>query len=85
MGISLFVAVGCSYSRVYLGYHTAAQVYVGSFVGSALGMLWYELAETETVRRFLISLDVTLCELERARMEEVACLEGSNADEMKDD
>lgn len=68
VGVPLLVAVGCSYSRVYLGYHTAAQVYAGSVLGSALGAAWYGWMRTERVGGFLTSLDATVRALERARM-----------------
>ena len=53
IGISLFVAVGCAYSRVYLGYHTAMQVWAGSIIGTLLGTIWYGLFETEALRQLL--------------------------------
>jgi len=34
------IAVGCSYSRVHLGYHTASQIIVGALVGALMGV-WY--------------------------------------------
>ncbi|CAF5212503.1 unnamed protein product, partial [Rotaria magnacalcarata] len=37
----LIVAVIVAYSRVYLHYHTVAQVVVGAFFGTALGCGWY--------------------------------------------
>ena len=40
------IAIGCSYSRVHLGYHTHNQVYAGFALGCALGGLWYRLYET---------------------------------------
>ena len=40
------IAIGCSYSRVHLGYHTSNQVYAGFALGCALGGLWYRLYET---------------------------------------
>ncbi|KAL3778278.1 hypothetical protein ACHAW5_010149 [Stephanodiscus triporus] len=64
---SLFVATGCAYSRIYLGYHTAAQVFVGAIFGSSLGAAWHSLFETGAVRRFLTRLDGTLYDLEVAR------------------
>mmetsp|Transcript_33842 Transcript_33842/g.73209 ORF Transcript_33842/g.73209 Transcript_33842/m.73209 type:complete len:282 (-) Transcript_33842:248-1093(-) len=67
---SLLIAIGCSYSRIYLGYHTMPQVFVGSIVGCALGCIWYGLLETtDAVRNSLISMDATLRELERGRMQ----------------
>jgi membrane-associated phospholipid phosphatase len=65
---SLFVATGCAYSRVYLGYHTSDQVYVGSLFGMSLGAAWYALFETSgAVRMLLTRLDGTLYDLEGAR------------------
>ncbi|CAF0986864.1 unnamed protein product [Rotaria sordida] len=37
----LNVAALVAYSRVYLHYHTIAQVVAGAFVGTALGCVWY--------------------------------------------
>ncbi|CAF3414144.1 unnamed protein product [Rotaria sp. Silwood1] len=37
----LIVAAVVAYSRVYLHYHTIAQVVAGAFVGTALGCVWY--------------------------------------------
>ncbi|EED88364.1 dolichylpyrophosphate phosphatase, partial [Thalassiosira pseudonana CCMP1335] len=47
IAIVLFIgiALGCAYSRVYLGYHTANQVTAGSILGCALGVLWYRMFE----------------------------------------
>ena len=39
------IAIGCSYSRVHLGYHTPNQVYAGFALGCALGGIWYRLYE----------------------------------------
>ncbi|KAL7536737.1 hypothetical protein ACHAXR_007373 [Thalassiosira sp. AJA248-18] len=65
---SLFIAIGCAYSRVYLGYHTTMQVYAGSALGTLLGIAWYGLFETSgVVRRGLIWLHNMLTELERTR------------------
>jgi len=36
-------AVLCSYSRVYLGYHTSLQVVVGTGVGALFGIIWFAL------------------------------------------
>lgn len=69
IGLVPFVAVGCSYSRIYLGYHTSAQVQAGALLGATLGALWYRLFETEAVRRVLVALDTTLNDLEQARRE----------------
>ena len=38
--LTSFVVV--PYSRVYLNYHTLAQVVVGSLVGTAFGIFWYQ-------------------------------------------
>ncbi|CAO3615523.1 unnamed protein product [Cunninghamella echinulata] len=32
-------------SRVYLGYHSSGQVFVGSIVGTIFGCIWYQLVE----------------------------------------
>ena len=63
----LIIAIGCTYSRVYLGYHTPHQVYAGCGLGIVLGMIWYRLLETRCVGRILICLDEILVELERCR------------------
>ena len=41
-----FIATGCAYSRVHLGYHTADQVYAGLVLGCVLGVVWFWLYET---------------------------------------
>eukprot|EP00301_Raphidiophrys_heterophryoidea_P025776 c8725_g1_i2.p1 GENE.c8725_g1_i2~~c8725_g1_i2.p1 ORF type:complete len:142 (-),score=11.64 c8725_g1_i2:123-548(-) len=51
MFVSRFRGVACglmivsaglvAFSRIYLGYHTQAQVIVGSIVGAALAVIWY--------------------------------------------
>mmetsp|Transcript_36370 Transcript_36370/g.65067 ORF Transcript_36370/g.65067 Transcript_36370/m.65067 type:complete len:232 (-) Transcript_36370:42-737(-) len=41
-GAALVVACGLvAWSRVYLGYHTTMQVYVGLSLGVAFGLMWY--------------------------------------------
>lgn len=35
---STTIAVGCSYSRIHLGYHTPIQVAVGALIGSSIGL-----------------------------------------------
>ncbi|XP_042475653.1 lipid phosphate phosphatase gamma-like [Macadamia integrifolia] len=39
--ISWATAILTMYSRVYLGYHTVAQVFAGATLGIVLGALWY--------------------------------------------
>ena len=46
------VALGCSYSRVRLGYHTPAQVYAGAALGAALGAAFYWLYGARYVARW---------------------------------
>ena len=65
--LALCIAGGCSYSRVYLRYHTPAQVYAGSVLGMGLGACWYHLFETKLVRDLLILLDATIYELEHQK------------------
>lgn len=69
IAIVLFIgiALGCAYSRVYLGYHTANQVTAGSILGCALGVLWYRMFELRLVRDSLVWLDGGMHELERTR------------------
>ncbi|KAL3817821.1 hypothetical protein ACHAXA_002688 [Cyclostephanos tholiformis] len=64
---SLLIAIGCSYSRVYLGYHTTPQVLVGSVLGTSLGIGWNFLLGTGRVRALLIRADAFLDDLERNR------------------
>ena len=65
---SLIIASGCSYSRIYLGYHTPNQVYAGSALGSLLGWLWYMLLEYSVlIQQSLIKVDTFLNELEYER------------------
>lgn len=66
--LTLFLAIGCSYSRVYLGYHTLVQVYAGSVLGMVLGTLWYHLFQTKMARNLLIQVDGMINELECQRM-----------------
>ena len=58
------IAVGCSYSRVYLKYHTSEQVYAGSILGVVLGMLWFRIFETSTARRWIVWLDSMMVEFD---------------------
>jgi len=64
---SLYLAIGCAYSRIYLGYHTVNQVFVGSSLGIVLGVLWYNTYETEIVQKTLIWIDALIHELETSR------------------
>lgn len=64
---SFYLAIGCAYSRIYLGYHTTNQVFIGSFLGMVLGVLWYKLFEVEIVQKTLIWLDSLVHELETSR------------------
>ena len=65
--VSLLLAIGCTYSRVFLGYHTTKQVYAGSILGILLGVMWYTLFETKIVQSILIWLDKKMYDLERVR------------------
>lgn len=71
--LSLSIATGCAYSRVYLGYHTTNQVMVGSFIGMLLGGMWYALFETEFVQGFFVQLDSTIVGLEMRRRRDMMC------------
>ena len=64
---SLYLAIGCAYSRIYLGYHTPNQVFVGSSLGMVLGVLWYNTYEIEIVQKTLILIDSLVHELEMSR------------------
>lgn len=37
----LVIAVGVSFTRVYLQYHTVGQVLVGALIGSITGLIWF--------------------------------------------
>jgi membrane-associated phospholipid phosphatase len=63
----LAVAVGCSFSRIYLGYHTTNQVLVGACLGSIGGAGWYAIFEKKLVRDCLMLVDGILIDLERER------------------
>jgi len=65
--LALFLAIGCSYSRVYLGYHSPVQVYAGSVLGMVLGAFWYHLFQTKVVRGSLMMADGTIHYLECQR------------------
>jgi hypothetical protein len=69
----LAIAIGCSYSRTYLGYHTTNQVLVGACLGSIGGVGWYALFETKLVRDCLMLVDGILVELERERRWQCCC------------
>lgn len=40
------------YSRVYLGYHTVAQVFAGAALGAVLGGLWFWVVNTQLICYF---------------------------------
>lgn len=64
---ALLVAIFCSYSRIYLGYHTTNQVIAGSLFGMGLGGFWYRLFESVLVKGWLVRLDGIIYDLELAR------------------
>ena len=68
--LALFIAIGCSYSRIYLGYHTLAQVYAGSCLGTILGISWYQLFEMKLVRNLLARVNGIITQLECQRQED---------------
>nr|CAD1841937.1 unnamed protein product [Ananas comosus var. bracteatus] len=45
-------AILTMYSRVYLGYHTVAQVFAGAAIGVVFGALWYWIVNTVLVEYF---------------------------------
>ena len=49
--VALLIAVGCTYSRVHLGYHTPNQVYAGAGLGLMLGGTWYYLYEAAYITK----------------------------------
>ncbi|KAL7472056.1 hypothetical protein ACHAXS_012372 [Conticribra weissflogii] len=65
--VALLVAILCSYSRIYLGYHTTNQVVAGSIFGMGLGGIWYRLFESVLVKGCLVWFDAIIYELELAR------------------
>lgn len=67
---SLAIAAGCSYSRLYLRYHTPEQVCAGSVLGAVLGALWHGLYETRAVRVWLVWFEDVIGALEDARVQE---------------
>ena len=70
---SIGIAVGCSYSRVHLKYHTSEQVYAGSILGVALGILWFGIFETSTARRWIVWLDSVMAEFDYCSIIEGGC------------
>jgi hypothetical protein len=68
---SLAIAIGCSYSRIYLGYHTTNQVLAGSALGTMLGIGWHGLFGNHVVRDLLIRADAYLDDLELHRRNEI--------------
>ena len=70
---SLLIASGCAYSRIYLQYHTPDQVYVGSILGIACGMLWYALYRMDVVQAKLNKFESAIYQLEKNRLMIVDC------------
>lgn len=67
------IAVGCSYSRVHLKYHTSEQVYAGTILGVVLGILWFRMFETSTARRWIVWLDSVMVEFDHCSVKECEC------------
>jgi dolichyldiphosphatase len=65
---AMLLAIGCAYSRVYLGYHTKNQVVVGSLLGCLLGYAWYRLFELKYTRDWLEWMDLLFSELDARRV-----------------
>lgn len=55
-------AVLTMYSRVYLGYHTVAQVYAGGLLGLLLGSLWFWFVNSVLIHTFPMLESTPLCE-----------------------
>ncbi|CAF3235346.1 unnamed protein product [Rotaria socialis] len=53
-------AILVAYSRVYLYYHTIAQVVVGSFIGTILGGLWYYFINYQFIKYVSFIIDQPL-------------------------
>lgn len=50
--VAFLTAIGCSYARVHLGYHTPNQVYAGAGLGIVLGSTWYCLYESAYIAKW---------------------------------
>lgn len=50
------------YSRVYLGYHTVAQVYAGGLLGLILGALWFWFVNSVLIHTFPLLESTPICE-----------------------
>ncbi|GAB4850641.1 hypothetical protein Ancab_029952 [Ancistrocladus abbreviatus] len=58
--VSWVLALLTMHSRVYLGYHTVAQVFAGAFVGMFLGAWWFWVVYKLLIRFFPIIEESTL-------------------------
>lgn len=52
IAMSITIAIGCAYSRIYLLYHTPSQVLVGAGLGIVLGTAWYFIFETHKLQEY---------------------------------
>ncbi|KAF3790303.1 Lipid phosphate phosphatase gamma [Nymphaea thermarum] len=55
------LAVLTMYSRVYLGYHTVAQVFAGATLGIILGGIWYWMVNSVLVQYFPAIEETAIC------------------------
>ncbi|KAL2622572.1 hypothetical protein R1flu_002777 [Riccia fluitans] len=53
--------VAVVYSRVYLGYHSVAQIIAGSIIGLALGAIWFVIVNKYLVKFFPVIEGTALC------------------------
>ena len=52
VSFTVFIDLTVCVSRVYLGYHTGAQVFVGQVLGVGFGVGWFYLLKDHAVPRF---------------------------------
>ncbi|KAH7439335.1 hypothetical protein KP509_04G056700 [Ceratopteris richardii] len=61
MSISWPFAVVVMYSRIYLGYHSPAQVAAGCCLGLILGSVWYLIVNVILVHTFPVLEELPIC------------------------
>lgn len=54
-------AVVVMYSRIYLGYHSPAQVFAGCCLGLMLGSVWFIIVNVVLVHTFPVLEDLAIC------------------------
>ena len=77
------LAVVTMYSRVYLGYHTVAQVFAGAALGAVVGGSWFWVVNSVLYRYFEVieesKLGRMLCVKDTSHIPDVLKFEYDNA------